>query len=102
MTRTHMVRAASAALALWAVAGTAPAGAQYGGGYGPRYDDRYDEERYDDERYERRRSRRYGGGRGGSVCVTARGNCIVPPAPFNSGCGCEIPGFGLKRGAIGG
>ncbi len=38
----------------------------------------------------------------GRICVTARGNCPTRPGPFNAPCGCEIPGFGLKRGAIGG
>ena len=42
------------------------------------------------------------GRRRGSVCVTARGNCMTRPAPFNAPCGCEVPGFGFKRGAIGG
>lgn len=56
----------------------------------------------DEPRYRPRRFRREGGGRGGSVCVTARGNCIVPPAPYNAPCGCVIPGFGPKRGAVGG
>ena len=36
-----------------------------------------------------------------SVCVTARGSCITVPAPPNAPCGCEIPGFGYKRGQIG-
>ena len=103
---TRILLAAAAVLAISA----AEAQAQYG-----RYDDdggprRY-ERRYDGDRYERRRDRydedRYerrgrGGGRGGSICVTARGNCVTRPAPFNSSCGCEVPGFGFKRGAIGG
>ena len=64
------------------------------------YDDgpRRFERRYDEDRYERRGR----GGRGGSICVTARGNCGTRPAPYNSPCGCEIPGFGFKRGAVGG
>ncbi|MBE7249195.1 MAG: hypothetical protein INR63_30005, partial [Actinomycetospora chiangmaiensis] len=41
------------------------------------------------------------GGRIGRICVTARGNCPTRPAPLNSSCGCEVPGFGFKRGAIG-
>jgi hypothetical protein len=73
---------------------------------GPRrFERRYDEDRYerrrdryDDDRYERRGR----GGRGGSVCVTARGNCVTRPAPYNAPCGCDIPGFGFKRGAVGG
>ncbi|GJD29037.1 hypothetical protein PMNALOAF_0269 [Methylobacterium adhaesivum] len=88
--------------------GAFEAKAQY---YG--YDDdrprRY-ERRYDEDRYERRRDRYFDdryegrprGGRGGSLCVTARGNCVTRPAPYNAPCGCEIPGFGYKRGAVGG
>jgi hypothetical protein len=44
-------------------------------------------------RYERRRV-------DDSVCVTARGPCLTRPAPPNTPCGCEIPGFGYKRGQI--
>lgn len=35
------------------------------------------------------------------VCVTSRGTCSVPAGPPNTPCGCEIPGFGYKRGQIG-
>lgn len=97
--------AALAALTLGSTFGAATANAQY-------YDDRPRRyERYDDDyRYERRRrdwdedryERRRDYGRRGSICVTARGNCATRPAPFNAPCGCEIPGFGFKRGAIGG
>jgi len=87
--------------------GVAPAFAQYGydEDYRPRrrYEERYDYDRprYRDE-YERPRYRgEYGGGRIGRICVTARGNCPTRPAPLNSSCGCEVPGFGFKRGAIG-
>jgi len=80
----------------------------YGGGYDDDRPRRF-ERRYDEDRYERRRERyddRYDGrprgGRGGSICVTARGNCGTRPAPYNAPCGCEIPGFGFKRGAVGG
>jgi hypothetical protein len=52
---------------------------------GPRYRGRY--------RYERPLWR-------DSVCVTARGTCVTAPAPPNAPCGCEIPGFGYKRGQI--
>ena len=105
MTVKRIMLTASAALALATWAGTLPASAQYyddgyrgrGRDYG--YDRRDD---YDDDRYERRRFRRFGGGGGGGICVTARGNCAAPPAPYNAPCGCEIPGFGYKRGAIGG
>ena len=98
-------------------------GGSYGeGGYGGRsYDD-------DDDDYPRRRrppSPPYGGPRGqgpygppgnaygrqgygqsaqrlGSICVTARGNCPWRPSPINAPCGCDISGFGFKRGAVGG
>jgi hypothetical protein len=36
----------------------------------------------------------------GNVCVTARGNCRTRYVPANSGCSCNIPGFGPKRGQI--
>jgi hypothetical protein len=36
----------------------------------------------------------------GNLCVTSRGNCYTRPRPADSSCTCEIPGFGLKRGAI--
>lgn len=99
-----------------------PASAQYyRDSYdGPRrYDDGYGRrDRYDDDGYSRRRRYdddddgprfrgppppRYGyrGGRGGSICVTARGNCPTGFAPVNSPCACDIPGFGIKRGAVG-
>ncbi|MGU3536369.1 hypothetical protein [Methylobacterium sp. A54F] len=100
--------AAIAALTFGTALGTATAQAQYyGDDYGPRrYERRYDEDRYerrrrdyDEDRYERRRG--FDGGRRGSICVTARGNCVTRPAPFNSPCGCDVPGFGFKRGAIG-
>ena len=95
--------AALAALTLGTTIGATTVNAQY-------YDDRPRRyERYDDDyRYERRRrdydgyERRRDYGRRGSICVTARGNCVTRPAPFNVPCGCEIPGFGFKRGAIGG
>src|SRR4051812_29729651 len=35
-----------------------------------------------------------------SVCVTARGNCATRSSPPGSPCGCDIPGFGFKRGAV--
>ncbi|MET7242525.1 hypothetical protein ABZT49_04095 [Methylobacterium sp. EM32] len=105
--RTVMT-AALAALTLGL--GVAPAFAQYGyGGYDDdrprrRYEERYDYDRprYRRDEYERPRYRgEYGGGRIGRICVTARGNCPTRPAPLNSSCGCEVPGFGFKRGAIG-
>lgn len=104
-----VMTAALAALTLGL--GVAPAFAQYGydEDYRPRrrYEERYDYDRprYRDE-YERPRYRgeyrgEYGGGRIGRICVTARGNCPTRPAPLNTSCGCEVPGFGFKRGAIG-
>ncbi len=39
----------------------------------------------------------------GQVCLTSRGSCYTGrPLQFGTGCGCSIPGFGFKRGAIGG
>jgi hypothetical protein len=49
---------------------------------------------FEDEGFGQRR-------RFGRICVTSRGNCPVAPAPLNTPCGCQIPGFGPKRGAIG-
>ena len=80
-----------------------PAGAQY-------YRDDYDyrprrpQPEFYDERFRYRGEYEYGGPRRGfgHICVTARGNCPTRPGPFNAPCGCEIPGFGFKRGAIGG
>ena len=101
-----MTRILLAAAALALLAGT-PALAQYGGGYGGGrggWDDEDDDARRR-RRWERRREREeygYGRPRMGSVCVTSRGNCMTRPAPFNAPCGCEVPGFGFKRGAIGG
>jgi hypothetical protein len=95
--------AALAALTLGSTVGAVTANAQYYDDRPRRYE-RYDDDyrserrRYDDYGYERRRDY----GRRGSICVTARGNCVTRPAPFNAPCGCEIPGFGFKRGAIGG
>jgi hypothetical protein len=99
----------------------APAAAQYGpyggygGGYGRDYDDDDDDfrpRRYGRPRYEERYGRPYGPPPGygrqrradfGSVCVTSRGSCPVGrPQPHNAPCGCNIPGFGYKRGAVAG
>lgn len=107
MTAKRVMLAAMAATALGIVAGAVPANAQYGGGRyynndGDDYRPRRYERRYEDED-DRPRPRRFGrGGGGGSICVTARGNCQYPPAPRNASCSCDIPGFGEKRGAIGG
>lgn len=98
--------AALAALSLGTAFGTVSASAQYYDDRPRRYDRGYDDyryerrPRYDEDRYERRRD--YGRRGGGSICVTSRGNCVTRPAPFNTPCGCEVPGFGFKRGAIGG
>jgi hypothetical protein len=94
---TRSLPAALAALIL--AAGVAPAFAQY---YG---DDEYRPRRRYEERYEVERPR-YGRPdpyrpRFGRMCVTARGDCPTRPGPINSVCGCEVPGFGFKRGAIG-
>ncbi|GJD36343.1 hypothetical protein [Methylobacterium aerolatum] len=107
MTVKRITLAVLAAMALAPALGTS-AGAQY-------YQDDYDyrprrpppPDYYDDRPrygYGRRYRDEYDDGprRFGRICVTARGNCPARPAPFNSPCGCDIPGFGLKRGAIGG
>ncbi|MCP1536431.1 hypothetical protein [Methylorubrum extorquens] len=115
-------RALGVVLALGFVA--SPASAQsYRDGYdGPRrYDDGYSRRsRDDDDGYGRRRygddggrRRRFDdedegprfrgpprGGRSGSVCITARGSCATGFAPPNAPCACDIPGFGVKRGAV--
>ena len=83
-----------------------PASAQYyGGGYDrpppPDYDYRPRRHRDldDEDGYDRPRprfDRRFGG-----MCVTARGSCPTGrPIPRGAPCGCEIPGFGYKRGAV--
>jgi hypothetical protein len=37
----------------------------------------------------------------GSVCVTSRGECGVGQiVPIGTGCKCQIPGFGRKRGHV--
>jgi hypothetical protein len=59
----------------------------------PRYEQRYAEPEYLPPRPSYRQ------GRYASTCVTSRGACPARPAPPNSPCGCEIPGFGYKRGA---
>ena len=130
LTVKRFTLAAIAALTLGTTLGAVEASAQYygddyGGGRDPRrYDADPDEPRpanhegreqrrphfgaprgrraYDEDRYERRRDFGPPGGRRSSICVTARGNCVTRPAPYNSACGCEVPGFGFKRGQIGG
>ena len=105
-----MRRILLAAAALTVLAG-APALAQYGGGYGGggygggggRGWDDDDDDMPRRRRWERRGyGEDYGRPRMGAICVTSRGNCRTRPAPFNAPCGCEVPGFGFKRGAIGG
>ena len=94
--------AVAALMAAGLVAG--PATAQY---YGPGYDrpppSEYGRRRgYDEDDYRRGPPRGYDrpGPRFGGTCVTSRGACPTRPAPRNSSCGCEIPGFGFKRGAV--
>jgi hypothetical protein len=95
-----------------------------GGGYGSGGYQRGFEDDEDDYRPRRRYrvEREYGDGYGGggygrggyverprqrrvqsgSLCVTSRGVCETGTRlPANTGCGCNIPGFGYKRGAIG-
>jgi hypothetical protein len=36
----------------------------------------------------------------GNICYTSRGSCQTRPRPVQTPCGCDIPGFGPKRGAI--
>jgi hypothetical protein len=36
----------------------------------------------------------------GNICYTSRGSCRTRPAPEQSPCGCNIPGFGFKRGGV--
>lgn len=113
-----MKRILLAGLALGAVGlATAPASAQWGppgggygyggyggyGGYSPRYRRDFDDD--EDERPRYRRRPAYGEGYGrprmGSICLTSRGNCAVGGlAPSGSPCGCNIPGFGPKRGVV--
>lgn len=89
--------------------GAMPAGAQYYDPYRrPPREDYYDRgppRGYDDDRrrprYDDRddyRPRRGGGG-GGLICVTSRGNCPTY-SPINAICKCDIPGFGTKRGNV--
>jgi hypothetical protein len=112
----RLLLAAFAALAF-----TAPASAQYYGSpyhsppyqewqpgpryyeydrpsYGYRPEPHYERRvyRYERPRYETRRVVRYG-----QVCVTSRGSCEYPQSyPLGTGCRCDIPGFGPKRGNI--
>lgn len=106
-----------------AILSAVPASAQWGGPYGPPgrqygpsdeevYYERRPSRRYyrDDDFDDRRRygppGRRYGqapSGGFGNICVTSRGSCPAGrPVPHNTPCGCNIPGFGYKRGAVAG
>ena len=82
-------------------------GGGYGGGGGGGYDRPPPDYRRPPPDYDRRPPPpRYGepryGRRGSSVCVTSRGNCPIGAiVPLNAPCGCEVPGFGYKRGAAG-
>jgi hypothetical protein len=126
-----MKRFVLAAAVLSTLAAPVPALAQYYGGpsvqyyeedYGPQrvYPPRYEQRRVAPPRYEERRvyvqprrdyytegydyapRRAQRQARLGSVCVTARGSCPVGGVvPINTPCGCQIPGFGPKRGAVG-
>lgn len=106
MTAMRITLAALAALTVGPLL-AGPAQAQY-----HRDDYGYDRPRrpppdYGYDRYDRPPPPRYRddygyGRRGGGLCVTARGNCRTRPGPFNAPCECEVPGFGIKRGQIGG
>ncbi len=94
------------ALACAVLLGAVPARAQY---YGspyrnpPVYDDEDDDRPPPPRRYYRRDygyERPYYRPRYGNICVTGRGDCPTPPLPYGSSCGCDIPGFGTKRGIV--
>ena len=114
-----MKRLLLAALALSALA--APASAQYYGPYSPapqwyepapryRYQPQPDYDQPRSDYYERRRNYDEGPPRSvwrrparqvGNICVTSRGSCEYPQYfQLQTPCRCDIPGFGLKRGAI--
>lgn len=99
--RQFTVSALACAVLLCAI----PAKAQYYGGpyrNGPSYEDDEDD-RPPPPRYYRRDygyERPYYRPRYGNMCVTGRGDCPTPPLPYGSGCGCNIPGFGTKRGIV--
>jgi hypothetical protein len=91
----------------FSVAALVPANAQYyRDGYYPPPPRGYDPYDRPPPGYGRPPPGYYGGrseyrGRFGRICLTSRGSCFSRPAPLNSSCRCDIPGFGLKRGAIG-
>ena len=104
----HTKRIALAALTLFALAGAAPASAQFlppvfPGPYGydqqdeyqPRYRREYRREyrpRYEQPYYQPRREAGY-------TCATRRGSCEISDGqPVGSICKCYIEGFGRKRG----
>lgn len=97
------------AVAIAGLAVTGTANAQYYGGGGyyapppPAYDP-YDRP-YGYRRPPPPPAYGYGGGYGyrqpiGRFCETGRGSCYTRPTPVGSGCRCDIPGFGLKRGIV--
>jgi hypothetical protein len=91
MTTTRIALVALVTGALTPMVGASPATAQYyrGDGYDrpPAY-------------YDHRSRREH---RLGRICVTGRGSCMSEePAPFEAPCACTVPGFGVKRGQIGG
>lgn len=92
------------------IIGLAPASAQFNVQIGPDpdyYGRPYPQQRYrqppPQEYYEQEEYRpRYRRVQYGTVCITARGACPAGrPVPINTSCSCNIPGFGLKRGAVG-
>jgi hypothetical protein len=100
------------AVAIAGLAVTGSASAQYyGGGYyappPPGYDPYGRPYGYRPPRpppgygYDRRYGDNYGyRARLGRFCETGRGSCYTRPVPVGSGCRCDIPGFGLKRGIV--
>ncbi|HRK24348.1 MAG TPA: hypothetical protein PLQ11_05280 [Beijerinckiaceae bacterium] len=111
----RFVLAAASVLILATAAGTAsaqyydpyrPAPPRYDPYDGPRGYDPYDRpRRVDPYRYDRPPPRDWGYRPPrrqpmGNVCVTSRGACNSYLTPIGTGCRCNIPGFGLKRGTI--
>ena len=104
---TTTTRISLAALALFALAGAAPASAQflppgfptpYGydqqDEYQPRYRREYRREyrpRYEQRDYQQ-------SGDYGYTCATSRGSCDIGGQQVGTICRCYIPGFGRKRG----
>jgi hypothetical protein len=65
--------------------------------YGDDYEPRPRRRVFEEDGFTPRGPRRAGLGQ---VCTTSRGTCYTRPQPVGSRCGCDIPGFGPKRGAI--